>query len=67
MNNLAMAKGDISKLTEYTGRYDTAARRGTSRARYKIQQDLTTPYGNLAGSALRLGDMRRYNNAAIAV
>ena len=67
INNLDLAKGDIARLTEYTGRYDTAARKGTSRAKFKIKQELTTPYGNLAGSAIRLGDRRRYNATAVAV
>ena len=54
-------EGDMDKVTEYSDRHNTAARRGDKRSRFKLKQDLITPYGNYAGSAIRLGDPRRYN------
>ena len=56
----------MDKLTEYHGRYNTAARKGDKRSRFRLAQDLITPYGNYAGSAIRLGDPRRYNNSSVA-
>ena len=52
----------MEKNTEYNDRINTAARRGDPRARYRIKQDLITPYGNYAGSAIRLGDPKRYKD-----
>ena len=56
-----LEEGDMEKMTEYHGRYNTAARRGDKRSKFKLKQDLITPYGNYAGSAVRLGDPKRYN------
>ena len=56
------SEGDMEKNTEYNDRINTAARRGDPRARYRINQDLITPYGNFASSAIRLGDPKRYKD-----
>ena len=61
---MELPEGALDGETEYTGRFTQSARAGTSRAKYAVQQDLITPYGNLAGSAVRLGDARRYNVAS---
>ena len=58
--------GDMEKMTEYHGRYNTAARKGDKRSKFKLKQDLITPYGNYAGSAVRLGDPNRYRGRRAA-
>ena len=59
-------EGDMDKLTEYHGRYNTAARKGDKRSKFRLKQDLITPYGNYATSAIRLGDPKRYTNSVAA-
>ena len=52
----------MAGATEYSDRHNSAARRGDKRSRFKLKQDLITPYGNYAGSAIRLGDPKRYKD-----
>ena len=59
-------QGDMDLDTEYQGRYNTAARKGDKRSKFRLKQDLITPYGNFAGSAVRLGDPKRYKNRAVS-
>jgi len=40
-------------------------RQGDSRVKPNIKQPLTTPYGDLAAGALRLGDERRYRRLSV--
>ena len=58
--------GDMAGDTEYMDRHNTAARRGDKRSRFRLKQDLITPYGNYAGSAIRLGDPKRYNGRSVS-
>jgi len=55
--------GKLEDDTEYTDRFTESAREGSTKAKYKLDQTLITPYGNFASSAVRLGDSRRYNSA----
>ena len=53
--HLRLAKESLDEMTEYRGRHNTAATRGLAMATFRLDQELTTPYGNLAGSAVRPG------------
>lgn len=58
--------GKLEGESETTDKY--SAKRA-ERSKFKLKQDLITPYGNFAGSAVRLGDPKRYrsNPRAISV
>lgn len=63
VDNIKMSKNAFEKMTEYHGRHNTAATKGLRIARLKIDQELTTPYGNMPTSAIRLG--QRHMVAAV--
>ena len=63
--HLSLAKDSLDELTEYRGRHNTAATRGLAMASFHVDQELTTPYGNLAGSAVRPGHRASYQAAAV--
>ena len=63
--HLSLNKDALDELTEYRGRHNTAATRGLAMASFHLDQELTTPYGNLAGSAVRPGHRGSYQAAGV--
>jgi len=62
-SHLGKLEGKLDGETEYGDRFTESAREGETRAKFKLDQTLITPYGNFASSAVRLGDSRRYRSA----